>query len=328
MSVSDIARTTCWVVSDGKMGMENQCRALAEALALDPVVKRIAIRPPWRWLPPQMWRKPLAALDTSVGGGDHFARPWPDLVIATGRQTVAPVLALKRAAGRSRPILCVQLQDPKVDPARFDLVIVPGHDRIAGDNVVATLGAMHRVTPAVLADAAAHFGDKLAQLPRPRIAVLLGGGNRAYKFTDRAAEALGGSLARLADSAGAGLMVTPSRRTPARALARIAGHLDGRPAAIWDEADPNPYFGYLALADAIVVTADSVNMVSEAAGTGKPVYIAALVGGSRKFRRFHAAMADAGITRPFDGRLDDWQYTPPDDTARAAAAVHARLATA
>ena len=94
---------------------------------------------------------------------------------------------------------------------------------------------------------------------------------------------------------------------------------------LWDGTGENPYMGYLALADAIVVTEDSVNMASEAAGTGKPVYIARLTGGSRKFTRFHEGLREAGITRPFTGAFETWRYTPPDDMARAAARVRALL---
>jgi mitochondrial fission protein ELM1 len=93
----------------------------------------------------------------------------------------------------------------------------------------------------------------------------------------------------------------------------------------WDGRGENPYFGYLGLADAVIVTADSVTMISEAAATGKPVHVAALEGGSAKFRRFHAAMQEAGVTRPFAGRLEDWRYEPLDEAARIATEVRRRL---
>ena len=93
----------------------------------------------------------------------------------------------------------------------------------------------------------------------------------------------------------------------------------------WNGTGANPYFGMLGLADCIVVTGDSVNMVSEACATGKPVHVFQLEGGSRKFFSFHAAFVAHGLTRPFEGRLEDWRYTPPDDVARAAAAVRKLL---
>jgi hypothetical protein len=99
------------------------------------------------------------------------------------------------------------------------------------------------------------------------------------------------------------------------------------PAFIWDGAGENPYFGLLGLADAVLVTADSVSMVSEAAASGKPVHVVDLDGGSAKFARFHAGMRAAGITRPFAGAIEAWRCSPPDDTARAGAEIRRRLAT-
>jgi uncharacterized protein len=101
--------------------------------------------------------------------------------------------------------------------------------------------------------------------------------------------------------------------------------LAGLPAEIWDGAGDNPYFGYLGLADHVLATADSVSMITEASATGKPVHILQLPGGSAKFERFHAAMAAAGVTRVFTGRLDEWSYPPRDDTAEAGSRIRAMM---
>jgi mitochondrial fission protein ELM1 len=136
---------------------------------------------------------------------------------------------------------------------------------------------------------------------------------------------LASGLRRVAEDSGAGLAVTPSRRTGADNVATIRAALAGASCEIWDETGDNPYLGYLALADAIVVTSDSVNMVSEACATGKPVHVFHLPGGSRKFRRFHRAFEAAGLTRPFAGRLESWSYEPPRETERVAALIRVRL---
>ncbi|MBT5646243.1 MAG: hypothetical protein HOJ41_00140, partial [Rhodospirillaceae bacterium] len=99
------------------------------------------------------------------------------------------------------------------------------------------------------------------------------------------------------------------------------------PCWFWDGSGDNPYFGLLGLADAIVVTADSVSMVSEACATGKPVHVIELDGGSAKFARFHEALRRAGITRPFNGTLESWTYDAPDDTARVAAEIVHRISS-
>lgn len=310
----------CWVLSDGKAGMESQCLGLAAALGLTPEIKRIAPRAPWKFLPPRLWPWPLLAPGPD---GDRLAPPWPDLLIATGRQTVAPSIAIRRASGGAT--VTVQIQHPRVAPARFDVVIAPQHDGLGGPNVVTTLGALHGVTAARLGDAAAAFAERYAALPRPLVAVLIGGANRQYRMPPACADRLGALLAEAAKAAGAGLIVTPSRRTGADNLRRIAAHLEGVPADIWDGTGDNPYFAMLGLADAIVVTGDSVNMVTEAAATGKPVHVFQLDGHAAKFQAFHRAMERSGATRPFTGRFESWSYTPPDDMAKAVAAVRARL---
>jgi mitochondrial fission protein ELM1 len=301
--------------------MENQCLGLTEALDLKPTVLRIAPRFPWSMLPPQLWVAPLSAPGPQ---GDRLAPPWPDLLISTGRQTVAPALAIKRL--QKDRIVVVQLQNPTVDPARFDLVITPSHDELSGANVVSTLGALHRVTKDRLRAEAAKFAERYAALPRPLVAVLLGGDNRQFKMTAKSAYRLGSLLAEAAKRQGTGLAITASRRTGEANVERLMRALEGCPVDLWDGNGANPYFGMLGLADCIVVTGDSVNMVSEACATGKPVHVFQLEGGSRKFFRFHAAFAAHGLTRPFEGRLEDWSYTPPDDVANAAAAVSRLLA--
>ncbi|MFP4004208.1 MAG: ELM1/GtrOC1 family putative glycosyltransferase, partial [Alphaproteobacteria bacterium] len=161
---------------------------------------------------------------------------------------------------------------------------------------------------------------------RPLAAVLIGGRSRSHRLGVDDAERLCAELEKLAAQA-CGLAVTTSRRTGARQTALIAERLREAGAWVWTgEADgPNPYFGLLALADAILVTEDSTNMVTEAAATGKPVHILPLPGGSDKFRRFHEEMRAHGATRPFAGRLEQWSYSPLTETARAAKIVDERL---
>ncbi len=310
----------CWTVTDGKIGMVKQCVALAEAIGVRPVEKQISVGKPWRWLPVALWPDPIRTLGAK---GDRLAPPWPDLLIATGRLTVAPALAVKRHSGGR--CFCVQLQNPGGARAHFDLVIAPRHDRLRGDNVLNTLGALHGVTKAVLDGAAARFAESVAHLPRPLVAVLLGGPNSAYRFGRRTARQLCEDLARMAGEFGAGLLITPSRRTPTEVVEVLRARLGGVAAIFWDGSGENPYHGYLGLCDAVVVTEDSVNMVTEASGTGKPIHVASLEGGSAKFARFHEAMREAGICRRFSGALETWHYEPPNDTARAAAEVRQRM---
>jgi len=160
-------------------------------------------------------------------------------------------------------------------------------------------------------------------MPRPVLATLIGGSNKAYRMNLQRVGEIADAVALILRKRGGSALVTPSRRTGAQGLALLQERLAGLPAAIWDGIGENPYFAYLAVADAFLVTADSVSMISEAAATGKPVHVLDLDGGNAKFARFHQIMQNAGITRRFAGRIEEWSYPVPDDTARAGAALRA-----
>jgi mitochondrial fission protein ELM1 len=309
--MSDKCQVTCWVVTDGKAGMENQCLGLATALGVEPVIKRIILRSPWKQLSPFL-RHGLGHAFSEKG--DPITEPWPDLLIATGRASVPASLHARRMSRREggRGTFTVQIQNPVIDPSRFDLVVVPRHDTLSGSNVMTTRGSLHRVTPEMLAAEAASFAPQIAALPGPRIAVLIGGSNAVYNLTPREMRFLAMQLAEIAGRDGS-LIITPSRRTGQENLKILQEALRGKPAYIWDGQGANPYYGMLGLADVILVTCDSVNMVSEACSTGKPVLVIDLPGGSDKFRRFHQAMRDDGMTRPFTGKIESWSYAPLED---------------
>jgi mitochondrial fission protein ELM1 len=215
----------------------------------------------------------------------------------------------------------VQLQDPVISPTSFDLVIVSGHDQLHGTNVLRARGALHRVTTNILHAAAEKLKSQVAHLPKPSIAVLIGGSNAVYHLTPKEMKPLAIQLRALVKTTGGSLLITPSRRTGVENLAVLQDVLEGTPAFIWDGEGENPYFGILGLADYILVTCDSVNMVSEAATTGKPVYVIDLPGGSPKFRRFHEAMFEGGFARPFEGVLETWAYDPLNDVGKIAERV-------
>jgi hypothetical protein len=312
IAATDAVSPVTWVLHDGKAGMASQALGLAEAAGFSFIEKRLHIRCPWTCLPPRLWSLPLAATEP------RLSPPWPDLVIGCGRNTAMPALAIRRASGGRT--LSAQLQDPGVGYGEFDLLVVPEHDRLRGPRVIVTRGAVHRVTRARLAAERGRF-PALAALPRPILSVLIGGANKTYRLTLRRLGEIADAVAEVLRAQGGAALVTPSRRTGAAGIGLLRARLENLPVAIWDGCGENPYFAYLALADAFMVTADSVSMISEAAATGNPVHILDLDGGNAKFARFHAAMQAAGITRPFAGRIESWRYLIPDDTARAGAAL-------
>jgi uncharacterized protein len=310
-----------WVLHDGKAGMRSQALGLAEATGFCFVEKLLAIRRPWSVLPPQLWPTSRRAVRDADA---LLAAPWPDMVIGCGRNTVVPAVAIRRLSG-GRTLLA-QVQDPRRHRREFALLVVPEHDRLRSPNVIVSRGAMHRVTAARLAAERRRF-PAFDALARPIVTVLLGGSNKAYRLSLRRLDAIAAAIAQILRERGGSALVTPSRRTGAAGLRLIQKRLAGLPAAIWDGAGDNPYFAYLAAADAFLVTADSVSMISEAAATGKPVHILGLDGGSAKFRHFHRLMCEAGVTRPFAGKIEHWTYPVPDDTARAGTAVRELVAS-
>ncbi|MCL2469471.1 MAG: mitochondrial fission ELM1 family protein [Alphaproteobacteria bacterium] len=320
--------------------MDNQCLGLADALKTTPVVKRIVLRTPWKQLAPY-WRMNLNyALSRE---SDSLAPPWPDLVIAAGRAGGTAALLLKQRARKQRhPLVTVYIQNPFIDPRHFDLVAVPRHDNVWGDNVVTTRGSINRITPALLTREKEIFRQMFEPLPSPRIAVCIGGRNAVYDFEEEDMTTLAAQLVELAEQTQGSLMITTSRRTGEKnlsilrdALEQTSLSLAGGPQGptrqsqhiLWTGQGPNPYCAMLAWADAVLVTADSVNMISEACTTGLPVHVIPLKGGSPKFRRFHQSLRDDGLTRPFQGKLEHWSYNPLQDAELVAARVRALLET-
>ncbi len=253
-----------WIVTNGAAGFEVQALGVAEALGVEPLVKRVRQSAPWRWMAP--WGP--------VGRAQDIVPPWPDLVIAAGRQSI-PFARMIRQRSRGRTFVAV-LQNPRVPPTWFDFVWAPAHDQISGANVLSTVVSPHRLTAERLAEEAHRFAPEIAHLPHPRIAVLLGGTNAVFRFDENAAALLGEQLSDVATRYGAGLMVTPSRRTGKSQADIIRERIKALPAVMWNGEDANPYFGYLGSADVVLVTCNSVNMVGEAAATGKPVYVIGL----------------------------------------------------
>ena len=301
--------------------MRSQARGLAQAVAGTVVEKVIALRWPQSWFQAG-WPGVLAGLDVSAG--ETLDPPWPDLIVTCGRRSAIVGLAVKSAAD-GRPAL-VHVQDPLAPLRGFDLVVAMAHDRVEGPKVLKVLTAMHDVTPARLAEAAEAWRERMADLPRPLTAVLLGGPTRHSPFGAEEARELLSRLAERRARAGGGLLVVSSRRTPDEALAVFAEAARSDPAVrVWDRSGDNPYLGALALADRLVVTGDSVSMISEALATPHPVDVFVL-----NLRKRHEGFIQALVDEGLVGLLADGTDAPPhpplDATAQAAAAVRAMLA--
>jgi mitochondrial fission protein ELM1 len=290
--------------------MESQAVGLAEAIGGEVTALRVAARAPWRWLPGDWWVAPLLA----AAGPDSLAPPWPDLVVTCGRHAAPLGAAIRRITrGATR---AVHVQNPRMSFAAFDLVVAPEHDGVSGPNVLTHRLALHRIRREGLAAAREAWAPRFAEFRRPLVAVLVGApGDGRAEHAARLAE----GLARL----DAGVVITPSRRTPPGVTAALRAALPE--AWVWDGTGENPYRGMLACADAIVATEDSVSMVSEALAAGVPVFAARFGLRSGRLAGFLERLAADGVIRWFDGTLPMWDSPPRDDTPRLAAEIRRRL---
>ncbi|MCC4599275.1 mitochondrial fission ELM1 family protein [Xanthomonas melonis] len=309
-----------WALSDGRAGNARQAEALARALQPE-VFQPLHLQAlaPWRWLAPR--RLPGA----QQAFGAAFARLQqqpPALAIGCGRQAALATRLLRARGSRS-----VQILDPRLAPHHWDLLIVPEHDALRGSNVLTLLGSLHPVDDAWLAAGRTAFPAP-GRLPGPRLALLIGGPTAQVPWTSPALAALCTHLSAQLRALGGSLLVTTSRRTPVEAFAPLRAACARLPHLLWcDERDgPNPYAGLLGWADAIVATADSVNLLSEACATRVPVAAAfgdcasgrvgSYLQSLRHRQRLHAVDALLGA---------ETDIAPVRETARIAEQVRARL---
>src|SRR5262245_42516562 len=312
-----------WIISDGKTGNDVQTRGVFDALGLAYEVKHVAPKGIWQALSPWGPVNPAERFGTAQS---QFHPPWPEFAISIGRLTTPYIRQLKRAAGLAT--YTIILQNPKVSPKTADLFWVPEHDTRRGPNVITTLTAPHSFTARRLGELRASVPPDIAALPRPRVALMLGGPNGDFRYTPAALAHLAAALQSLA-RLGAGLMITPSRRTPAEITAHIDKVTDGLQRIFWRGDGENAYPQFLAHADAFIAPADSVNMTGEPCATAKPVYVFEPEGGSPKFTRFHEALRRHGATRPLPERFErfeTWTYAPLNSSETIAAEIARRWA--
>lgn len=309
----------CWVVHDGAAGNRRQAMALAQALALAPqewVLQPGAVA---RWLAPRAYWGSRSAF------GPQFSQSLTDsppaLVIGCGR-----IAALATRLARTAGACAVQILDPRLSPRHWDLVIAPAHDHLRGDNVLTPIGSLGPVDADWLQRARQEFSQP-GLLPGPRTAVVLGGPTRATRFDRSALEVLLSKLEFWLARDGGSLMICGSRRTPREWAPLLRDRYGDGNHLVWmDEQDgSNPYAGVLAWADRIVVSPDSVNMLSEACATAAPVYVAEPGRATGRVREFIDTLQARGRVQAQTRDSLPFDANPLDETRRIAALVRERL---
>ena len=306
---------SCWIITDGRRGIENQAMGLAEAAAraraLKLEMKTITHGPAMAAMSPALqFKLKNRPVDYKLDA------PYPAMAIGCGRQAIAPLMALKKAAGER--VFTVYIQDPRMDTSAFDLVVAPEHDELTGANVETMIGSPNRVTETTIIGHTLEFGKKLASLPMPRAAFLIGGKSKTHTLGKREHQ-FHIDTAKAVAELGKSLLITTSRRTPDWAVTdyeSLASDLDN----VWlhKGGAPNPYFAFLGGADQIFVTEDSTNMLTEACATGKPVFRLPMAGKPGKFQTLYEALETRCGVTPVGGILNKDDYDPLDETARVA----------
>ena len=281
-----------WAMSTGEAGTHRQALGLAHAVSPGAEARVIQIPRPLAALSPALFSRVYGSL-YPFGAG--LSPPWPEVLISCGRRAALASMAIQRR--NTRPMVSVHIQPPP-DPDAFDLVVAMPHDRLTGDNVICTPTALHDVHSARLVEAASVGDRRIMDLPRPWTGVLVGGAAGRRPFTPVDAGRLADQLDDLRQVIGGSLLITASRRTPPEVIAALGWRFaDDTATFIWDGAGPNPYLPMLALCDRLVVTSDSISMVSEALATTAEVWIFELAGGPRHARFLETLMETRQVAR-------------------------------
>jgi mitochondrial fission protein ELM1 len=245
------------------------------------------------------------------------------VIISCGRKSVIPSIALKKRLGNE--IFNIHIQDPKISFKHFDLIVSPDHDNLNGENIINTTGAIHYLTKKEILDNSEYLEiekDKRREL----VAFIIGGPNKYYKYSEKQIHELFNKVKTLFTPDKFKIIVIPSYRTPENIL-KIAFNTFSVNHHVVKTIDKKAYLSALAISNYIVVTCDSTSMISEAAMTGKPVYIAMMKSfkPTGRFKKFYSQLRDLGITRELEDTVESWSYNKLNEVTRIAPIVKAKM---
>lgn len=311
----------CWAITDQAAGNQRQALALAERLGMP--VRHLVLSPraPWSWLSPRLVLGGRLALPRPQR--NSFTPPWPAVAIGCGRSAALFTRMLRTlTAGHCHT---VQILDPRIDPAHWDTVIAPRHDSLTGANVLQPLGSLNPIDDAWLQDGR-EACPTLGDLPGPRVGVLIGGPRTGIRIDTDYAQQLVSQLLARREREGGSLMVLGSRRTPASVINIMRDALRDVPGIVWSGPDDgsNPYPGVMGWADRLVVTPDSVNMLSEACAVGCAVQTLVTAPLPQKLARFHQSLREAGLLHDLSS-VPPAQQKPLRETAAIADVLRQRM---
>ncbi len=304
------------LLTQGMHGMVSQVEGLAKALGLTYKHQKIELKSFWNLIPPR-----ISPISENLVKNKFVCDC--KVIISCGRKSVIPSIALKKRLGNQ--IFNIHIQDPKVSFKHFDLIVSPKHDNLKGENIIDTTGAIHYLNKKEIEDNSEYLGiekDKRREL----VAFIIGGPNRYYKYSQKQVHELFNKIKTLFTPDRYKIVVIPSYRTPENILKQAFNTFNFNHHVV-KVVDKKSYLSALSISDYIVVTCDSTSMISEAAITGKPVYIAMMKSSfvSKKFKKFYSHLQELGITRVLEDRIEKWSYSSLNEVSRIAPIINQKM---
>ena len=304
------------LLTQGMHGMISQVEGLAKALDLSYKHQKIELKSFWNFIPPK-----ISPISENLVKNKFVCDC--KVIISCGRKSVIPSIALKKRLGNQ--IFNIHVQDPKVSFEHFDLIVSPEHDNLKGENIINTTGAIHYLNKKEINENSQYLGiekDKRREL----VAFIIGGPNKYYNYSEKQIHELFNKVKTLFTPDKFKIIVIPSYRTPEN-IFKIAFNTFSINHHVVKNIDKKAYLSALAISNYIVVTCDSTSMISEAAMTGKPVYIAMMksLKPTGRFKKFYSQLKDLGITRELENRVESWSYNSLNEVNRIAPIVKAKM---
>ncbi len=304
------------LLTEGMHGMISQVEGLAKALDLDFIHEKIELNNFWKFLPPKL--TPVKSFVFKNKMKENF-----NIVISCGRKSVIPSLYLKNKY--KSKIINIHIQDPKVSLNNFDFVVVPEHDKLTGSNVLTTKGAIHYLTKDQLVLSQNYLKSKID--PKKKIvSFIIGGPNKYYSYSDKVIDSIFANVHKSFIQNNYQAIVIPSIRTPKKIIEKAQNYFDSSQIVI-QNVDKKAYLSSLQLADHIIVTCDSTSMISEAALTGKPIYVAQMpaIKKNNRFKDFFELFERLNIIKNLGTSVDDWNYQKLDETQRISSYIKDKI---
>ena len=304
------------LLTEGMHGMISQVEGLAKALDIEFTHQKVELNSFWKMIPPNL--TPVSNLVFKKIDVPEF-----DIIISCGRKSVIPSIFLKNNS--KKKIINIHIQNPKIALKHFDFIVCPEHDSLEGPNVLSTKGAIHYLTNEEINNSKDYLLNKLEK-DKDIITLILGGPNKYYKYTDENMIKIFSTINQKIKEHNLQLVVIPSNRTPKKTIELSKGYFT-ESRIIVDTVDKSAYLSSLALAKYIVVTCDSTSMISEAALTGKPVYVAMIpaLRNDKRFEKFRNLFEKLNIIKKLDNKLETWNYEKLNEAGRIASDIKKKI---